>query len=227
MKKRNTLLAALVLCLISLLAGSSLAYFTAKDSVTNEFMVASYDPENPDTDPNTLFSIDVYETNAQGEKEDVGLTYENIAPGDALPKDPTIKNTGKYDAWVRMSLTFSNASSWKTACANVEIAELTEIFDNVSGDWECLETQNDEEKDEITYVYYMKEKLAPGASAVLFDGVTVPVEFTLNEMLNLDSFTLKVSGDAIQEKNTADDAPEDVNKAYYAFSNFWNPAAAN
>jgi len=220
--KKKTLTAALILCMLSILTMGTLAYFTAQDSITNEFMVASYDPENPDTDPNHLFSIDVYETTKEGVKEDVGLTYENVAPGDALHKDPTIENTGKYDAWVRMSLTFSNVDSWKAACAAHGMDTLTDIFESVNSDWECLETLEDAEANETTYVYYLKNKLEPGAASTLFDGVSIPAEFTLNEMISLDSFTLKVTGDAIQEKNTAENAPGDANKAFYAFSNFWS-----
>ena len=45
----------------------------------------------------------------------------------------------------------------------------------------------------VEYVYYLKNKLEPGAVSTLFDGVTIPAEFTLSEMVHLDSFTLKVT----------------------------------
>ena len=98
MNKRKILSLALAVCLIALFTMGTLAYFTDSAATSNKFMTASYDPSNPDKviTAEELFSIKVYETDANGQKDYDGLTYEDIAPGDELDKDPTAENTGKY-----------------------------------------------------------------------------------------------------------------------------------
>ena len=77
----------------------SLAYFTATDSVSNRFLVATTDPGQP-ADPDALFSIRLYETDGAGQTE-TGKEYTNVQPGSVLDKDPTVENTGPKMVRVR------------------------------------------------------------------------------------------------------------------------------
>ena len=97
MTKKKVFVAALAVCLVAILSLGTLAWFNARDEVTNKFMVT-----DSEQDPDKIFSVDLYETKVDEngdpvvpyEKTDDGNTYDDIAPGDLLTKDPTVENTG-------------------------------------------------------------------------------------------------------------------------------------
>ncbi len=204
--KRRLLLIAVAVCLVSVMALGSLAYFTAQDNITNTFMTATYDPENPGgtVNPDDLFSIQVLET-ADGELTNEGKTYEGIQPGDVLAKDPTVKNTGDYSQWVRVHVTLTNAANWQAICVEHGITDLTTIFGGFdSGKWTLGGTSS--VGDTLTYTYYLNSKLEPDATATLFNTVTIPAVLTIEDMVKLSKFELTIAADAIQSKNTGDSA---------------------
>lgn len=213
MNKRRVMIAAIAVCLIAILACGSLAYFTFTGvKVTNQFYTYSTEdfPDGPPADVKELFSIEIYETDADGNKDYDGLTYEEVLPGSELAKDPTVKNTGKYDAWVRLTVTITNAANWTKACEEIGLTDLGQIFLNF----------NDEDDDEkvtgwhradgpivdaaantITYVYYSNNPLKAGQESTLFDGMKIPEKLTVEHMLALSEFQIIIAGDAIQSDN--------------------------
>lgn len=213
--KRKTLIVAVAVCLAAILALGSLAVFSNSDDITNKFMVAGYDPENPIT-PDELFSVTVYETDKDGNQTEQGLTYDGIQPGDKLDKDPTVKNTGKYDQYVRVMVTVTNAKNWMNACEKHNITDLTTIFGGfVDADWTRVDAPvYNETADTLTYTYYYNSVLKPGETATLFETVTIPLSFTVEDMVALQQFELKVAADAIQSAHTGDNAVD-------AFANYW------
>lgn len=213
--KRKTLIVAVAVCLAAILALGSLAVFSNSDDITNKFMVAGYDPEDPIT-PDELFSVTVYETDKDGNQTEQGLTYDGIQPGDELDKDPTVKNTGKYDQYVRVMVTVTNAKNWMNACEKHNITDLTTIFGGFDGTkWTRIdEPVYDAEKDTLTYTFYYNAVLAPEASATLFKTVTIPSAFTVEDMVALKSFELSVLAEAIQAEHTGANAVE-------AFATCW------
>lgn len=208
MNKRKILSLALAVCLIALFTMGTLAYFTDSAATSNKFMTASYDPSNPDKviTAEELFSIKVYETDANGQKDYDGLTYEDIAPGDELDKDPTAENTGKYGQYVRMSVTLTKASAWQNAVA--QGTDLTTIFKGFdSTKWTRYdEPAVDTTNDTVTYVFYYNGILAPGGTATLFTDVVIPTSLTVDDMVALSQFEINITADAIQSDNTGDNA---------------------
>lgn len=213
--KRKTLIVAVAVCLAAILALGSLAVFSNSDDITNTFMVAGYDPDKPIT-PDELFSVTVYETDKDGNQTEQGLTYDGIQPGDKLDKDPTVKNTGKYDQYVRVMVTVTNAKNWMDACEKHGISDLTTIFGGfVDADWTRIDAPvYNEAADTLTYTYYYNRVLTPGETATLFETVTIPLSFTVEDMVALQQFELKVAADAIQSAHTGDNAVD-------AFANYW------
>lgn len=211
--KRKTLIVALVVCLVAIMAFGTLAYFSANDDITNKFMVADSEKIEDEDD---LFSVKVDETLPDGSKTTDGITYDKIQPGDKLDKDPTITNTGKYDQYIRVNVTVSNAKNWMAACEKHGIADLTTIFGGYkAADWTRVDDPvYDIKADTLTYTYYYNEVLAPEASVVLFTTVTIPSSFDVSDMFALKSFELSVGAQAIQAANTGDNAVE-------AFANCW------
>lgn len=213
--KRKTLIVAVAVCLAAILAFGTLAYFSANDNVTNKFMVTSYDPDHELT-PDELFSVDVYETDEDGNKTDTGRTYEDIAPGSVLSKDPTVQNTGKYSQYVRVNVTVTNATAWQAACAKHDITNLSDIFQGFKDNlWNRYDAPvYNEEADTLTYTYYYNGVLAPKESVTLFTQVVIPTAFDQDDMATLQYFELNVSADAIQSVNTGDNAHD-------AFETYW------
>jgi len=223
--KKRVITVALVLCMVAIIGFGSLAYFQTGKDLTNYFAVAGIiDPEDPDEiiDPNDLFSIRLDEINMNtqtgfGDRTEEGNTYTGILPGDTLTKDPTVTNTGKYDAWVRVKVEVSDFAAWKAACEKHGITDLAAIFNGHDAKaWsrgqadEVLDTENDT----YTFVYYYNDKVAPGGKVTLFQSVTIPAEFDIDDMVSLATFQFKITGEAIQVANTGNNAKD-------AFRNFW------
>lgn len=210
--KKKLLISAIAVCLVALIAFGSLAYFTDSSEVTNVFKATSTDPDNPDQE---LFDIDVIEHDPEtGDPTDEGITYEDIAPGDVLSKDPTVENNGVYGAYVRVSVTVTEASAWAAICEKWDL-DLEDIFGGYNADFERKDIIADEDADTLTYVYYLNKELAAGESACLFETVTIPACLDNDDMASIADFDLTVSADAIQSANTGDNA-------YDAFANYWN-----
>lgn len=224
MNKRRVLIAAIAVCLVAILACGSLAYFTyTSDTVTNKFYTYSTDeyPDGPPTDPDQLFSISVYETYKNADNETVkdydGLEYTEVVPGTVLSKDPTVENTGKYSAYVRLRVTLTNAEAWQKACTDIGLTKLEDIFGGINTDWERKSESYDADADTMTYVYYLNKPLAAGETSTLFTTVTMPAKLTVEHMIALSQFQLIIEGDAIQSENTGDNA-----YATFTDTEYWN-----
>ena len=230
MSKKKLFTLALVVIMIATLSFGTLAWFSDADSVTNNFAVAG----GEDQDPDEIFSIDVMELvdkdgdgigdatigyDKDAEYKDT-FTYENILPGDMLLKRPQTKNTGSYEQWVRMKITFDNAEYWVALMEKygyVNMLDMLYMQDgttplvNSQGDWTWAYDETYVEDDQVTYVLYYNEKLQPNKTAILFGNVKVPYQFTQQDMAAFTNgdFKMVVTGEAIQVKNLeADNAWE-------------------
>ncbi len=85
--RKATLIGAVVLCGL-LAAGSTVAYLTDKDEISNQFTVGRVEIEGKE--PNYT--------------PDPGGKTEDIIPTEEIAKDPQITNTGKNDAYVYMDV---------------------------------------------------------------------------------------------------------------------------
>lgn len=229
MSKKKLFSLALVVIMIAILSFSTLAWFSDSDSVTNNFDIAGGENNKPDE----IFSIDVMEAvdgdgdgvidatiGFEGDTSNDGtFTYENIAPGDMLRKQPQTRNTGSYEQWVRMKVTFDNAEYWIALMQKYGYTDLTDLLymkDKTTklvndANWTRGETKVD--GDQVTYVFYYNTKLQPIAdpansgaaesNAIFFSYVKIPHEFTQIDMAPFTNgdFQMVVTGEAIQVKN--------------------------
>lgn len=209
MNRNKLFVLAVAVCLIAILSFSSLAWFNAKDSVTNEFHVAD---SNMDADK--LFSVTmmegvdvngdgVFNPNDGDYTEFEGVTYEKILPGSQLSKRPQAKNTGSYDQFIRVNVTVNNYGTW---------AAILENGDTVESLWlDTLDTANwvryydgQVDGDTITYTYYYQGTLAPAAvTPKLFTEVEIPTYLDQADMALLTGgeFAVDVVAEAIQTEN--------------------------
>lgn len=217
MNKRRILVVSLAVCLIAILAFTSIAVFTDSKTVTNVFKATSGDDPNP-PQPEDIFGVKLYETDIT---KDEGITtdgnvYEEILPAQTLKKDPTVENTGIHPEYVRLIVTVDNAAAWQAACARHKITDLATIFNDFNKDWERKSETYDKEADTLTYVYYLNTELAPKATSTLFESVTIPADFDVDDMVSLASFNLTVEAQAIQSEHIGCD------NAFDAFAKYWN-----
>lgn len=217
MNKRRILVVSLAVCLIAILAFTSIAVFTDSKTVTNVFKATSGDDPNP-PQPEDIFGVKLYETDIT---KDEGITtdgnvYEEILPAQTLTKDPTVENTGIHPEYVRLIVTVDNAAAWQAACARHKITDLATIFNGFNKDWERKSEYVDEKNDTLTYVYYLNTELAPKATSTLFESVTIPADFDVDDMVSLASFNLTVEAQAIQSEHIGCD------NAFDAFAKYWD-----
>lgn len=219
MNKKKLLSLALVVVLIAILSFGTLAWFNDKEEVTNTFYVASSEDEKPED----IFSVDVYEevdTDGDGEKETVdsnGAVFEDVLPGENIVKAPYVKNTGRYDQWVRLTITFASQDAWyKVFNANTDPADrsplaLLTFVNDFNDNW--VGESYTATGDAYVYVYYSKNPLASGDSLSTFTNVTIPHMLTQDDMFDIKELTLKVTAEAVQTENLG----EGVNSAKAAF----------
>ena len=218
MTKKKVLVVALAVCLIAIVSMGTLAWFTASDEVTNYFQVSTDSTtQKPD------FKIELFETevdpstNEKGDADGNGTideveenTYDNVAPGDKLPKDPTVRNAGQYDQWVRVNVTLNDYDKWQAVLGTG--FDFRTLF-NVGTEWSFDTIITDDTVKTLTLVYYLDAKLTVGDEATLFTEFSVPSAFTVDNMPT--SFNLHIVADALQADNTGDNAKT-------AFANCWS-----
>ena len=215
MTKKKVFVTALAICLVAILSMGSLAWFNASDTITNKFKIADSDGNGtPD------FSVDVWENDPENtdstEKDQDGVTYDDIAPGDKLAKNPTVENTGDYDQWIRVYVTFDDWAVIEAACENQGISSDVRTWLDVNTTaWTADSNATVVKNNTVTYVYYYNYKLVKDQTAVLFNNVTIPGEFEQEDMkFTSGDFTITVKAEALQADNTGNNAPS-------AFATYW------
>ena len=214
LNKKKVLTASLAISLIAILSFGTIAWFTDEDEVTNKFMIAT----SEDTDPDDIFSIDVWENTPDGEKDQDGYEYKDVLPGDVLKKEVNVENTGYYDQYVRVTVTVSDAAAWMAALGtNGKIPTLDKIVegwgDNANpGVW----TDNSSELvgDTIVYTMYYNGILLGDEESIydnagvhkdvvtVFTAVKIPSSLTVEQAAAFKTnFEIKVKAEAVQTEN--------------------------
>lgn len=202
MNKKKLLSLALVVIMVAILSFSTLAWFNDSDSVTNQFYVASSEDESPDD----IFSVDIFEevdTDGDGDPdkvEDEGLEFEDVVPGQTLPKAPVVENTGKYDQWVKLTITFSSTKAWNalvdgTVTGPIDLLTKAEDFD---ANWKGVSFEVVD--DTYVYTYYLKNPLKSGESVDVFTAVNIPTTLEQSDFFGIkdEEIKLDIKAEAIQ-----------------------------
>lgn len=205
--RKAVLIGAGALCGL-LAAGSTVAYLTDKDEISNQFTVGRVEIEGKE--PNYT--------------PDPGGKTEDIVPTEEIAKDPQITNTGKNDAYVYMDVSIPIAKvitvDEQGKRQNGGVAKETELFamNQLSNQWTLMYQKRVENS--MVYTYSYNEILAPEKTTVpLFESVTFAnvVEGQLEER-QLD---IPVNFYAIQALNTGEgtSVPEQAADAWEKYVN--------
>lgn len=217
MKKTKVLLT--LACAVLLVAASvmgTMAYLTSTDKVENTFTVG-----------NVAITLDEAKVNANGQPIDknekvveelanaerVDSNSYKLLPGHTYTKDPTVTVLeGSEESYVRLLVTVTFGKE----LTNVQLAtKLDDIFTGYSSNWvrngaPKAETKTNEAGSKYTVVTY-EYRYNTTVSALngdnklpaLFTGVTVPGDWTNNDLANIGGFTINIVGQAIQKDGFA------------------------
>lgn len=208
MTKKKVFVAALAVCLVTTLSMGTLAWFTATDNVTNEFLLADSD-SNGEAD----FSVDVKESDDQGTTwTDEGLTFDDILPGQTLPKLAVVKNTStgeRYSQYIRVTIEVVGAPAWQSGYIGADLKTSLDIDETV---WRITSVTWDSATRTNKLVMYLRDVLEKDEQATIFETVTIPSKFVndADSLFNLTDFTINIKAEAIQSESLGITDPDAV-----------------
>lgn len=203
--KKKVFVSALIICLLAIVSMSTLAWFSASDSVKNEFYVA--DSGDHTDDPDAIFSVAVWEKTPESDKDTDGYTYNEILPGAKLTKEAHVENTGYYSQYIRAIVTISDANAWLAAVEGIDMAEVFLGFDESV--WTNISMEHDTTADTLTYVLYYDGILESGKDITLFNQVKIPESLTVAQAAAFaGDFSITVKAQAVQTENVGANAYE-------------------
>ena len=205
--KKKILVACLCVALAVLtIAGTTLAYLTSHDQVTNTFTVG-----------NVRITLDEAQVNADGKpiNEDGTIVTDlakadrvkansyKLIPGHTYKKDPMVTVlSGSESSYIKMTVTFTKAAELDAIFAPTG-ADLTSIFNGYdSTNWIYKGNTEDTTANTRTYEFWYKEAVAAPTADValdaLFDQIKAPDSLTNSDLNNLKDLKITVNAYAIQ-----------------------------
>lgn len=216
LSKKKVFVSAVVVCLLAMVSAGSLAWFSASDSVKNEFLFATSEDDTPEG----IFSVDVWEEVGIDEdgdgnpdkigkgEDDKGHEYTDILPGSTYTKEPHVENTGSYDQYIRVTVTISDATAWIDAVGlDIDMRTVFAGFDEDK--WDNISKNIEGETDTVTYVLYYNDILESKKDITLFEGVNIPTSLTQKQAAAFEGgFTIDILAEAVQTENVGKNAFE-------------------
>ena len=204
MKKKLTTVLAIVLVIAMSVVGTY-AYLTSTDTVKNTFTVGNVQIKLDEAKANPDGSL------VQGADRVKANSYK-LLPGHNYNKDPMVTVLkGSESSYVKMTVTFSNASQLDAIFAPDGGADMTSIFNGYdSANWIYMGNTEDTVANTRTYEFWYKETVAaPDADVALdalFDSIIVPGTITNAQLATIKDMTITVNAYAIQADGFADAA---------------------
>lgn len=170
--KKQVLAGALAASIAAVaIAGASLAYFTDEKAADNTFTVGNVKIELTEPSWNNGTDLGGFEVEAK-----------DLYPGEAVAKDPTVKNVGANPAFVRIKVDMAE---------NVKnvISFRTNYQDGISSDWE-----------EYNGYYYYKGVLAVDETTdALFDQIVLSTSVENDQLVGTQN--INVAAQAVQAQS--------------------------
>lgn len=205
MKKKILALCLVVVLIATAITGVTLAYFTdTSETVTNTFTVGDVQIKLDEAD------VD----NSSDEDRDTANKYEDIYPGQVLPKDPMVTiEAGSEPSYVRMKVT-ANVEELKAAFPEFYedgIFYLENLVNWNPAIWPCASIVNNGDGTATYEFRYHKVTEEPAVDTpleALFTQVTIPTFATSDDLKALvgedGEFAFTIIAEAIQKETFAD-----------------------
>ena len=202
MNKKKVLAMVTALALVAVVGiGATLAYFTDKADIQNVITMGHVDinlTENKVEKDADGEYVPVGET----ELTEEGLTFEDVVPGQTVPKNPTITvEEDSENCYVRATVTVESQDIDKDVLDLLTKKLTDQILSTAGSNW----TYNGKDG----YFYYGSE-LKAAEKAVLFETVTIPGEW--DNAVADKSFSIKIAAEAVQSKYVDDVLVKDGEK---------------
>lgn len=203
--KKKLMAIALAVCVVAVLAaGASLAYFTDKTEAAN----------NTFTMGNVKITLDETDlTKKDGSRTAEGNTYTNLYPGMDMVKDPTVHNTGRNDAWVRVIVRVANGADFMDQFKDTQYggSPLEGLTHGLGVGWQITASTKDTATNDMVYTIVYNTVLKPGESTpAVFEKLYIPATFGNGEMAAItyknandeavNGFTMSIHAEAIQSE---------------------------
>lgn len=195
--KKKILVACLCVALAVLtIAGTTLAYLTSQDTVTNTFTVGNVNIKLDEAKANTDGTL------VEGADRVKANSYKLI-PGHTYNKDPMVTVLGgSEESYIKMTVTFTKAAELDAIFAP-NGADMTSIFTGYdSTNWIAKGNTEDTGNNTRTYEFWYKETVAAPDTDValdaLFDQIKVPGTITGEQLETIEGMTITVNAYAIQ-----------------------------
>lgn len=208
LKNKKAAIAAMSLCAV-MAVGGAMAYFTDADTAKNKIEIGNVhiDLDEPswDSTPDT-------------DSDGIPDTADEIVPGQTIPKDPRITNTGKNDAYVYLTVSVPKANvvtaNTDGTLANNGNAVSTQLYSYaVNSGWKLLKSDTSA-TDKNTYVYGYTNAIKSGEiTSTLFDSVTF-INAIEGQGLEDNIYDIDIDASAIQAGETGT-----MEEAYQKFVN--------
>ena len=196
--KKKILVACLCAALAVLtIAGTTLAYLTSQDTVTNTFTVGNVQIKLDEAKVDEMGKIDT------AANERVQANSYKLIPGHTYAKDPMVTVLkGSESSYIKMTVTFTKAAELD-AIFKPNGADLTSIFTGYNAaNWIAKGNTEDTTANTRTYEFWYKEAVAAPTADValdaLFDSITVPGTITGTQLETIKGMTITVNAYAIQ-----------------------------
>ena len=218
--KKKLMAIALAVCVVAVLAaGASLAYFTDKTEAAN----------NTFTMGNVKITLDETDlTKTDGSRTPAGNTYTNLYPGMDMVKDPTVHNTGRNDAWVRVIVRVASGAAFMDQFKDTQYGQspLEGLTHGLGEGWQITASTKDTATNDMVYTIVYNTVLKPGESTpAVFNKLYIPATFGNGEMAaityknandeTVNGFTMSIHAEAIQSEGLNATSCQD------AFTNYW------
>lgn len=221
--KKKIFVVALAACLLILsVAGSSMAYFTDTEAYTNVFTAGNVDITLTEavTIRNDLGNIVADNTANDRIAYNADNVYNPLFPGQAIAKDPQIKNVGSEKAYVGAVITITNGDTKygstttsgtidEVLTADKNDATKTYVGDFITGLPANAVVTTIEEGGVVigfkVYVVYAAA-LATNATADVFSGIKIPATWNNAEMAYVNGLKIDVNAYATQYAGFGDNA---------------------
>ncbi len=209
MKKKLVLITVIISLVAIMVAGATLAFFTAEKTAENVFTVG------------TGVGIDLDEPEWVPSDSDV-------VPGKEISKDPTVTVTGETPCYVRFKVEVTEREAIDEIIANM--VARGETFDPAAclggftaSDWDVEVDRDSDPNSTIYYLTYNQGALEKDETVTVFTSVIIPEnlassdfyhggEIAVGEEIAISSFNINVTAQAIQAEGFADAA-----EAFVAF----------
>ena len=203
--KKKLMAIALAVCVVAVLAaGASLAYFTDKtETADNVFTMGNVKITLDETDL----------TKDDDSRTAEGNTYENLYPGMEMVKDPTVHNTGRNGAWVRVIVRVANGAAFMDQFKDTQYGQspLEGLTHGLGAGWQITASTKDTATNDMVYTIVYNTVLKPGESTpAVFKKLYIPATFGNGEMAAItytnannepvNGFTMSIHAEAIQSE---------------------------